>query len=86
MLGAARDYQEGLMSLQTLIWKIEGLLDVIEDEALSDQLSNALFDLEYVNAHTCMAGYDFETEGRSTVDRAVNEIIAKTEPYSSPSD
>jgi hypothetical protein len=35
MLGAARDYQEGLMSLQTLIWKIEGLLNVIEDEALA---------------------------------------------------
>jgi hypothetical protein len=85
MLGAARDYQDGLMSLQTLIWKIEGLLDVIEDEALSDDLSDGLFALEEINAYTYMPGYDFEARGRSVVDRAVKEIIAKTESYSSRS-
>lgn len=82
MLGAAKDYQDGLMSLQTLIWKIEGLLNIIEDDALSDQLSGALFALEDVNAHTCMTDYDFEARGRSVVDRAVKEIIAKIEAYS----
>jgi len=33
MLGAAEDYQSGVMSLQTLIWNLEGLLNVIEDRA-----------------------------------------------------
>jgi hypothetical protein len=79
--GAARDYQSSLMSLQALIHKIEGLLAVIEDTNLSRELEDALFALEYVNAHTFMADYDFEAEGKEAVDRAVNEIIAKTELY-----
>lgn len=77
--GAAKDYQDGLMSLQTLIHKVEGLLAVIEDEALSGELSDALFALEDVNAHTDMAGYDFEANGRPIVESAVREIIAKTQ-------
>jgi hypothetical protein len=83
MLGAARDYRDGLMSLQTLIWKIEGLLNIIEDDALNEELSDSLFALEEINAYTFMANYDFETRGKSVVDRAVNEIIAKTEQHSS---
>jgi len=82
LLDAARDYQRGLMSLQMLIHEVEGLLAVIEDGSLSSELSDALFALEYVNAHAGMADYDFETEGRSTVENAVREIIAKTETYS----
>jgi hypothetical protein len=62
------------------------LLDVIEDRALSSELSDALFNLEEINAYTYMADYDFEASGRSVVDRAVNEIIAKTETYSSHPD
>jgi hypothetical protein len=83
--GAARDYQDGLMSLQTLIHKAEGLVAVIEDDALEGELSDALFALESVNAHLHMPGYDFEARGKSIVDRAVKEIIAKTESYSSRS-
>lgn len=83
MLGAARDYQDGLMSLQTLVWKVEGLLNVIEDDALSDELSDALSTLEEINAYSYTADYDFEAEGKSAVDRAVKEIIAKTEPSAS---
>jgi hypothetical protein len=83
MIGAARDYQDGLMSLQTLIWKIEGLLSVIDDNALSRELSDALFALEEINAYTYTADYDFESEGKSIVDRAVKEIVARIETYSS---
>jgi hypothetical protein len=83
MLGAAKDYQEGLMSLQTLIWKIEGLANIIEDEALSDKLSDALFVLEEINAYTYMPDYDFEARGKTIVDRAINEIIDKVGSYSS---
>jgi hypothetical protein len=61
-------------------------LSVIEDDALSDELSDALFALEEVNANTYVAGYDFEANGRSVVEQAVKEIIAKTEPYSPRSD
>jgi hypothetical protein len=83
--GAAKDYQAGLMSLQTLIHQVEGLVAVIEDDALDRELSDPWFALESVNAHLHMPGYDFEAQGRSIVDRAVEEIIAKTESYSSRS-
>ena len=86
LLGAARDYQDGLMSLQTLTWKTEGLLNIIEDGALSRQLSDALFVLEEINAYTYTADYDFESEGKPIVDRAVKEIIAKIETHSPRSD
>jgi hypothetical protein len=79
LLGAAEDYQHGLMSLQTLIWKIEGLLNVIDDDILSDELSDALFTLEEINAYTYTDGYDFEVNGRSVVDRALRGIIATIE-------
>jgi hypothetical protein len=62
MVGAAKDYQDGLMSLQTLIWKVEGLLSIIEDDDLSAALSEALFSLEEINAYTYIAGYDFEAQ------------------------
>ena|SRR5947209_2388915 len=79
--GAAKDYQDGLMSLETLVHKVEGLLGVIEDDRLSEELSDDLFDLEDINAHTSMEDYNFEAEGKSVVDRAVKEIILKTESY-----
>lgn len=82
ILGAAKDYQDGLMSLQTLIGKIGGLLNIIEDVALSDQLSDTLFALEDVNAHTGMADYDLEVRGKPIVDRTVKEIMATIEAYS----
>jgi hypothetical protein len=80
-MGAAKDYQNGMMSLGMLISKVEGLLSVIEDDALSDKLSNALFALEEIHAYTTLGDYDFETRGRAVVDRAVNEIVARTESY-----
>jgi hypothetical protein len=79
--GAARDYQEGLMSLQTLIHKVEGLLAVTEERALARELSDAICDLEDVNAHAGMPDYDFEARGKLIVERAVRQIIAKTESY-----
>jgi hypothetical protein len=80
--GAAKDYQNGLMSLQTLIHRVEGILAVLDGHALEGEISDALFSLEDVNAHTYIAGYDFAANGRSIVDSAVKEIIAKSEPYS----
>ena len=46
LLGAVEDYQNGLMSLQTLIWKVEGLLNIIESKELKRELQDPLFTLE----------------------------------------
>ena len=84
MLGAIEDYQADLMSLQTLIWKLNGLLDVIDDQELSDELEDNMCLLEEINAYTYAdKDYNFESEGKPLVDRAVAEIVAKTEPYES---
>jgi hypothetical protein len=82
MLGAIKDYQDGLMSLQTLIWKLEGLLNVIEDRDLSGELDDNMCLLEEINAYTYAdKDYDFESEGKPLVDRTVDEIVARVEPY-----
>ncbi len=69
------------MPLQTLIHRIEGILAILEGHAVEDEIADALFALEDVNARTYMPDYDFETKGRSIVDRAVEEIITKTQKY-----
>jgi hypothetical protein len=79
--GAARDYQDGLMPLQMLVHRVEGILAILDGHAVEDEIGDALFALEDVNAHTYMPDYDFATKGRSIVDRAVEEIIAKTQKY-----
>ena len=81
MRGAIEDYQNGLMALDVLVSKIEGLLSVIDDRALWDKVFDAFFDLEQVSASSCVAGYDYEKYGRPVVERAIKEIIAKIEPY-----
>jgi len=86
MIGAVEDYQHNLMSLQTLIWKIEGIPAVVEDDTLSDELSDAVFALEDVNAHLDMPNYDFESKGRPLVDRAICDILAKAAAHSPRSD
>jgi hypothetical protein len=84
MLGAIEDYQADLMSLQTLIWKLNGLLNIIDDQELSDELDANMCLLEEINAYTYAdKDYNFESEGKPLVDRAVVEIGAKTEPYAS---
>jgi hypothetical protein len=84
MLGAIEDYQANLMSLQTLIWKLNGLLDIIVDQELSDELGDNMCLLEEINGYTYEGeDYDFESDGKPLVDRAVMEIVAKTEPYAS---
>jgi hypothetical protein len=77
MLGAAKDYQNGLISLGTLIEKIVGLLSILEDQALNDQLLNACLALEQIYADTCLGDFESEKNGRSVIERAVNEIIEK---------
>jgi hypothetical protein len=84
LLGAAKDYQNGLISLGNLIATIVGLLSILEDQVLSDQLFRACFTLEEINAYTFIGDYDFETKGKPIVDRAVNEIIAKVGSYPAP--
>jgi hypothetical protein len=80
--GAARDYQDGLMSLGILIQKIEGVLEVLNDRTLKDQLFSALLALEEVYARTRIGDFDYNKYGKAVVDRAVDEIISKTESYS----
>jgi len=77
MIGAVEDYQNKLMPLQNLIWRIEGILAVLEEDSLSDGLSDAVFALEDVNAHLDMPNYDFESKGRPLVDGAISDILAK---------
>ena len=86
MLGAARDYQEGLVSLHMLIDKISGLENIIEDDALSDLLYEPLWDLEQVNARIITTAREIDEREKSIVDRTVAEIIAKVESYSSHSE
>jgi hypothetical protein len=81
MRGAIEDYQNGLMSLPILVSKIEGLLSVVDDKTLWDELFDAFFDLEQVNASSSIAGYDYEKYGRAIVERATREIMTKTELY-----
>jgi hypothetical protein len=82
LLGAIEDYQSGLMSLQALIWKTSGLLDVIDDQELNDDVDDSMTILEEINAYThAEKDYDFASNGKPLVDRAVAEIVAKTEPY-----
>jgi hypothetical protein len=82
MRGAIKDYQDGLMPLDTLIAKIEGLLSVIDDKALWDDVFNDFLDLEQINASSYSPDYDFEKHGRQIVQQALGEILAKTESYS----
>ena len=82
LLGAVEDYQNGLMSLQTLIWKVEGLLNIIESKELKRELQDPLFTLEEINAYVQVGdGYDFQSEGKPIVDRAVFEIVERARPY-----
>lgn len=84
MLGAIEDYRADLMSLQSLIWKLNGLLDVIDDHELSKELEDNMCLLEEINAYThADKDYNFDSEGKPLVDRAVVEIVAKTKPYES---
>jgi len=79
MRGAIEDYHNGLMTLAVLVSKIDGLLSVIDDKVLWDKLFDAFCDLEQVNASSQISGYDYEQYGRPVVDRALREIIAKTD-------
>jgi len=82
IVGAAQDYQNGLMTLGVLIQKIEGILEILNDRGLKDELFDALLVLEEVYARTRIGEFDFEKDGKAFVERAVSEIIVKAESYS----
>ena len=81
MLGTAKDYQNGLVSLGRLIDVIEGIVAVLDDRSLSILLDEERSDLEQIHAQVCIGTYDFEKNGRSIVDQAVKQVIAKAEVY-----
>jgi hypothetical protein len=69
---------------ETLIWKLSGLLDVVDDQELTDEIDDHMCLLEEINGCTYAdEDYDFESEGKPLVDRAVVEIVAKIAPYAS---
>ncbi|WJR76460.1 hypothetical protein [Bradyrhizobium sp. NP1] len=82
MRGAIEDYRNGLMSLQELVSAIDGLLSVIDDNALWNDVFEPLFEIEQVNASSYLPHYDFERYGRSTVELALEKILEKTGSYS----
>ena len=81
LLDAARDYQDGSMPLDILINKIEGVLNVIQDKAIKDQFFDALLAIEKVYARMQDKAFDFERDGRSVVDRTIDEMLPKVEAF-----
>jgi hypothetical protein len=81
MRGALEDYRDNLMSLGTLIQKIEGILEIIQDQSFKDGVFDSLLALEEVYARTRIGEFDFENDGKPVVDRAVEQILSKTECY-----
>lgn len=82
MSGAARDYQDGLISLGVLIQKIEGILEMLGDRTLKDEIFGEFLALEEVYARTRAGDFDFERDGKHVVDRAAKDLISKLEYYS----
>jgi hypothetical protein len=81
LLGAGRDYQAGLISLDRLIYVIEGIVAVLDDDALYDLLDGERSALELVYADMCNEGRPIDEAERPVVDRAVTDVIAKAEMY-----
>lgn len=44
------DFRQGRMSLNTLVWRIEGLAGVIDDIAFQDAADEVVLSLEQINA------------------------------------
>jgi hypothetical protein len=74
---ALKNYQGGKISLRELVAHIEHWLEVVSDQALRDSVLDCLVALEEVHARTQIGDFDFEKDGRSVVDRAVNEILSR---------
>lgn len=83
--GAVRDYQDGLIPLGMLVGKVEGILNIIQDEMMKDRLFNAMLALEEVYARLQYKGFDFEKDGRPIVDRALKETLTQAEAFLAPS-
>jgi len=85
LLGTVRDYQNGLMPLGMLVDKVEGILDIVQDRAIKDNFFDVLLVLEEVYARIQNENFDFEKDGRPVVDRALKEMLTKTEAFLAPS-
>jgi len=85
LLGTVRDYQNGLMPLGMLVGKVEGILDIVQDRAIKDNFFDVLLVLEEVYARIQNENFDFEKDGRPVVDRALKEMLTKTEAFLAPS-
>ena len=81
MQGALRDYQDGLMSLGTLVQKIEGIVEIIQDQHFKDSIFDSIIALEEVYARTRIGDFDFDKDGRLVVDRAVQHILSTVVTY-----
>jgi hypothetical protein len=80
-LGTARDYQKGLIPLDRLIYVLEGIVAVLDDDALYDLLDDERSALELVYADMCNDGRPLDEAERPVVDRTVIDVIAKAEMY-----
>ena len=84
LLGSVRDYQDGMMPLGMLVDKVEGILDILQDRAIRDELFDGLLALEEVYARVQTEDFDFEKDGRPVVDRALKELLTKGEAFLAP--
>jgi len=81
ILGAAGDYKAGTMSLSMLIWKVEGIVNVMDDPSFHKALFDHILALEEVYALGLTGDIDFERHGRPVVDAAVAGIAAETKRF-----
>lgn len=84
LLGAVRDYQDGLVPLGMLVDKVEGILEILQDRAIKDNFFDALLALEEVYARMRTGNFDFEKDGRPVVDRALKEMLTRAEAFLQP--
>ena len=85
LLGAIRDYQDGVMPLGMLVDKVEGILNVIQDKMIKDSFFNTLLALEEVYARLQDKSFEFEKDGMPVVDRALKEMLTKAKTFLTPS-
>ncbi len=81
LLDAVRDYQDGLMPLGMLVDKVEGILGILQDRAIKDEFFDALLALEEIYARVQTGYFDFQTDGRPVIDRALKEMLTKGEAF-----
>jgi len=70
------DYREGLLSLNSLIQRMEGVLDVIDCDIWKDEFFPLILALEEINAVALDSGVNFARGENSVVEGLLCELEA----------